>query len=261
MFVRVEDIDVHLQQSGPADGPALLLLHSLGTQGAIWDDQAEALAGRYRVIRPDFRGHGLTGVTPGPYAVEALARDILALMDRLPVPQAYVAGVSLGGLVAQSLAIQAPDRVLGLILVDTALALPPAQTWRDRASLVRSQGIEPLVEPVVARWVTAGSLATPAANGLRAMLRRTDPEGYAAAAEAVGAADFTEAARTIRAPTLVLVGDGDVATPPSSADALSRAIPGSRLEILADAAHIPTVERPEAVTAAMERFLGAPGCI
>ena len=257
MFVRVEDIDVHLQLSGAAGGEALLLLHSLGTQGAIWEAQATAFAERYRVLRPDFRGHGLTSVTPGPYAVETLTRDMLALLDRLSIAQAHVAGVSLGGLVGQSLATLAPGRVRSLILIDTALSLPPAQTWRDRAAAVRSQGIEPLVEAIVARWVTAESLATPEANGLRAMLRRTDPEGYAAAAEAVGAADLTSGASAIRAPSLVLVGDQDAATPKTSAEALSRAIAGARLEVIQNAAHIPTVERPQEVTASMVRFLAS----
>ncbi|MFC7555200.1 alpha/beta fold hydrolase [Pseudoroseomonas wenyumeiae] len=138
---------------------------------------------------------------------------MLALLDALGVQQAHVAGISIGGMVAQAMAALAPDRVRSLMLVDTALAIPPAGTWRDRAALVRAQGMAPLVEPVVARWVTAASLQSPAAQGLRAMLRRTDPEGYAGAAEAIAAADLTEATRGLRQPALVLVGDGDAATP------------------------------------------------
>jgi len=253
MFVRVGDLDIHVQVSGA--GAPLLLLHSLGTNLHIWDAQAEALSRHFRVIRPDLRGHGLTSVTPGPYSMAQFARDALGLLDALGVHKAHVAGISIGGLISQAIAHEAPGRVLSLGLVDTALAIPPAQNWHDRAALVRKEGMTPLVEAVVARWVTEPSFQTPAANGLRAMLRRTDPEGYAGAAEAIAAADLTEQTKKLRIPTLVIVGDGDLATPVSSAEALRDAIPGAALVVLDKAAHIPTVEVPEAVTAAMVAFL------
>ena len=255
MFIRANGIDIHLQQSGPDDGEVLLLLHSLGTQGAIWEAPAEAFSGRYRVLRPDLRGHGLTTVTPGPYSIEGLAQDMLALLDVLKVTHAHVAGVSIGGMVAQALAALAPERVRSLTLIDTALVIPPAQLWRDRAVLARTEGMAPLVEPVLARWVTEASLQSAEAAGLRAMLRRTDPQGYAGAAEAIAAADLTEASRRLRVPTLVLVGDSDVATPLSAAQALCAAIDGAALAVIADAAHIPTMEQPARVTSAMQRFL------
>jgi 3-oxoadipate enol-lactonase/4-carboxymuconolactone decarboxylase len=257
MFLHLNGIPLHVQQSGSKDAPVLLLLHSLGTQAAIWEPVDEALSSRYRILRPDFRGHGLSGVTPGPYTVDGLAEDMLALLDAVGVDAAHVAGISLGGLVAQAMACQAPARVRSLALIDTALALPPAQMWLDRAALVRRDGIEPLVEPVVARWVTEAALASLGAQALRSMLRQTDPEGYAAAAEAVGAADFTQRVSALSVPTLVLVGDGDLATPPTSAEALRDAIPGARIEVIPDAAHIPTMEQPEQVVAALRQFLAA----
>jgi 3-oxoadipate enol-lactonase / 4-carboxymuconolactone decarboxylase len=255
MFLRTGDLTVHLRVEGPAGAPALLLLHSLGTSLGIWDAQAEALQRSFRVIRPDLRGHGLTSVTPGPYDMDQLGRDALAVLDGLGIDAAHVAGVSIGGLIAQSLALQAPNRVRSLILVDTALAIPPREFWVERATRVRTEGLLPLMEGIVARWVTPPSLQAPDTDGLRAMLLRTPPEGYAGAAEAIANADFTDKSRAIAAPTLVVVGDGDQATPVASAQALQRAIPGARLEILPDAAHIPTVERPEAVLAAMQSIL------
>jgi 3-oxoadipate enol-lactonase/4-carboxymuconolactone decarboxylase len=255
MFLTVQDLTVHVQVEGPPGADAVLLLHSLGTNLHVWDEQARVLARQYRVIRPDLRGHGLTTTTPGPYAIEALARDALGVLDALGVEAAHVAGISIGGMIAQSLAAQAPQRVKRLALVDTALAIPPAQNWTDRAALVRADGMGAVVEAVVARWVTAPALHSPVAHGLRAMLLRTDPEGYAAAAEAIAAADLTATTRGLAVPTLVLVGDADAATPVASAEALRDAIPGAVLEVLADAAHIPTVERPEAVTEALARFL------
>lgn len=258
MFLRAGDLNVHVAVEGPPGAPALLLLHSLGTALEVWDAQAQALARAFRVIRPDLRGHGLTEVTPGPYTMQGLAGDALALLDALGIEAAHVGGISIGGMIAQAIAHRAPERVRSLILVDTAAAIPPAATWRERVSLVRREGTAALADAVLARWVTPGYAASPAAQGLRAMLLRTAPEGYAGAAEAIAGADLTEATRRIAAPTLVLVGDRDEATPVSSAEALCRLIAGARLEVLRDAAHIPTVERAEAVTAAMGAFLAAP---
>ena len=121
MFIRTHDLDIHVQLSGPPGAPPLLLLHSLGTSGHVWDDQADALSNSFRVIRPDMRGHGLTTVTQGPYSIAQLAGDALAVLEALGVTHAHVAGLSIGGLIAQQIAAQAPDRVSSLILVDTAM--------------------------------------------------------------------------------------------------------------------------------------------
>jgi 3-oxoadipate enol-lactonase len=255
VFLRPDDLTMHVRLDGPPGAPALVMLHSLGTDLNVWEPQANALSSRFRVIRPDLRGHGLTGVTPGPYTIAGMARDVLALMDALGVKQAAVAGLSIGGMIAQSLAAQAPDRVSTLILCDTALAIPPASSWHDRAAIVRLGGTDTLEDAIVSRWVTPAFLQTPEAQGLRAMLRRTSWEGYAAAAEAIAAADLTAETKTLRAPTLVLVGEHDASTPVSSAEALRDAIPGAHLHVIPGTAHIPTIERPEAVTEAIRHFL------
>ncbi len=255
MFIRANDLDIHVQISGPAGAPALLLLHSLGTSLHVWNDQAEALSASFRVIRPDLRGHGLTTVTQGPGTIAQLAQDALAVLDALDIQHAHVAGLSIGGLVAQSLAALAPDRVTSLILCDTAMVIPPPEGWHTRAALVREKGMQAVADPVMARWVTPGFMATPQAAGLRAMLLRTDPEGYAAAAEAIAAEDLTASSSALNVPTLILVGDQDLATPLASAEAMHTAIAGSTLVILKNAAHIPTIEVPHAVTQAISTFL------
>ena len=259
MFVRAGGITVHAQVDGPPGAPVLVLLHSLGTSLHVWDEQAAALAGAFRVVRADLRGHGLSEVTSGPYGMEQLADDVLAVLDALGVGQAHVAGLSIGGMVAQAVAHRAPARVASLILCDTAMAIPPAQLWRDRAALVRAEGMGAVADAVMARWVTPGFAGAPGAAGLRAMLLHTAPEGYAAAAEAIAAADLVERTRALRVPALVLVGDADEATPLASAQALQEALDAS-LVVLPGAAHIPTVEAPEAVTDAIRSFLlPAPG--
>jgi 3-oxoadipate enol-lactonase/4-carboxymuconolactone decarboxylase len=254
MFVNANGLIMHVQVDGPDAAPVLVLIHSLGTSGHVWDEQARALAGPFRVVRPDLRGHGLTGVTPGPYSIAGLAADVLAAMDAIGVGQAHIGGLSIGGLIAQSLAHQAPARAASLILCSTAMAIPPPQNWRDRAALVRSGGMEAVVDPVMARWVTPGFINDPAALGLRAMLLRTAPEGYAAACEALAAADLSADTAALRVPALVVVGDKDESTPPSLAETLRAAVNGS-LTILPGAAHIPTIEVPGLVTDAIRHFL------
>lgn len=246
---------VHVQLDGPADAPPLVLLHSLGTQAAVWEPQAEALAATTRVIRPDMRGHGLTEVTPGPYTIDGLAADTLATLDALGIHSFHLAGISIGGLIAQAIAARAPARIRALVLVDTALAIPPADLWRARAAQVREHGMPSITDPVLARWLTPARQTGPMASALRSMLLRTAPEGYAGAAEAIAAADQTAATKQIRLPTHVVVGEGDQATPVAAAQAIADAIPGATLTIIKDAAHIPTIEQADAVTAVLRLAL------
>ena len=255
MFVDLDGLTVHVRLDGQVGRPTLVLLHSLGTSLEVWDDQAEVLSTEFRVVRPDLRGHGLTGIGSGRFGIDEMARDVLAVLNSLGLDRVHLGGLSIGGLIAQSMAAQAPNRVLSLILCDTAMVFPPAQMWRDRAELARSQGLGVLEDGVLARWVTPSGLDTPGARGLRAMLRRTAAEGYAAAAEALAECDLSAQAAGLNMPALIIVGDQDQATPVSFAEAMHHAIEGSELVVLEDAAHIPTVECPAVVTTAMQRFL------
>lgn len=257
MFLLAGGHVTHVRVDGPAAGTPLLLLHSLGTSIEVWDAQARALAGPFRVIRPDFRGHGLTAEADGPYGIDDLAVDVLAVLDALNIGAAHVAGLSLGGMVAQAMAHRAPDRVLSLLLVDTAMVIPPAQGWFDRAALVRAQGLGVIADAVMGRWVTPGFLNEPAAHGLRTMLMRTPPEAYALAAEAIGRADLTPHTSALQITTTVIVGALDEATPVASAQAMATALQAT-LTVLPSVAHIPTIEAPDAVTAAMRAHLIPP---
>jgi 3-oxoadipate enol-lactonase/4-carboxymuconolactone decarboxylase len=255
MFIDVKGLTVHVLQDGPPGAPPLALLHSLGTNAHVWDDQVPELARSFRVIRPDLRGHGLTGCTPGPYSMGLLAADLAGLLDALGIERAHIGGISIGGLVAQAFAAAFGDRARSLILADTALAMPPAQSWTDRAARVRAEGTGAIADTVIARWVTPAFLDAPATAGLRAMLLRTPAEGYAAAAEAIAAADFSASTAALSLPALVIVGDQDQATPFAAAEALHRALTDSKLLVIEGAAHIPTVEKPDEITAAIRNFL------
>jgi 3-oxoadipate enol-lactonase/4-carboxymuconolactone decarboxylase len=258
MFIKVEDLTIHVLVEGPPGAPPLVMLHSLGTNAHVWDPQAAELSRSFRVIRPDLRGHGLTTCTPGPYSMALFAADLAGLLAALGIETCHLAGISIGGLISQAFAAAHPGRVASLMLVDTAMAIPPAQSWTDRAAKVRADGIGSIADAVLARWVTQAFMDAPETHGLREMLVRTPAEGYAAAAEAIAAADLTESSAKLQIPTLVVVGEQDLATPIASANALAGAIAGSALVIVEHAAHIPTVEKPAEVTAALAAFLTPP---
>lgn len=261
MFLHLGDIVVHAQVEGPpgaeALGPPVLMLHSIGTGLHLFDPQAEALARHHRVIRMDLRGHGSSGVTSGPYSMELHARDALALLDALGVPKAHVVGLSIGGRIAMQLAAMAPGRVASLVLMDTALEFPPPEAWQERIDAVLAHGSGVLADTVMPRWVLDPSQA--AAKGLRLMLERTDRHGYAGAAAALRDARAVEVAGKIACPTTIVVGDRDIATPVEMAEAVRDAVPGSRLVVLKEAAHLPTLEQPEQSTAAILGHLRALG--
>jgi 3-oxoadipate enol-lactonase len=255
MFVRANSLSVHVQIRGPVHAPALVLLHSIGTNLHLWDAQAEALADRYRVVQPDLRGHGLSSVPAGPYSMAQMAQDIEALLSALSIAQAHVAGVSMGGAVAMALAASSPRRVLSLILCDTAPSFAPAAFWEGRARAVRADGLEWLVEPALERWVSEGFRQGVEADGMRAMLRRTDPQGYAASAQALASCNLEGVATGLRMPTLVLVGENDLSTPVATARALCDSIPGAVLKLLPARAHIPQMEAPDHLNRLMGEFL------
>jgi 3-oxoadipate enol-lactonase len=255
-FALVKGLSVHYRVEGPAEAPPLLLIHSLGTTLEMWAPQATALAGKFRVISYDLRGHGLSEATDGPYTLDLLAGDALGLLDHLGLARAHVAGVSLGGMIAQTLGIASGDRVRSLVLGDTASVIGPRSNWDSRAAAIRADGMGSLVDAILSRWFTAGFIAAEPqiARGFGAMLLRMPAEAYISAACAVRDGDTTAELGRIGCPTLVLVGDEDVSTPPSAAEALKAGIPSAKLVVIENAAHIPTVERPDAVTSALLSF-------
>jgi 3-oxoadipate enol-lactonase/4-carboxymuconolactone decarboxylase len=252
MFLQLHDIAVHAVAEGPpptADSAPILMLHSIGTNLHVFDPQAATLARNHRVIRMDLRGHGLSGVTAGPVTMSRHAQDALALLDALGIQRAHVVGLSIGGRIAQQMAAEAPDRVASLVLMDTAAEFPPPEAWQQRIDIVSAQGMAGLVDMVMPRWVVDPSLAS--AQGLRRMLLGTDPQGYATSAAALRDARAAEVAGRIACPTTVIVGERDIATPPAMAQALCDMIPGAQLVAIPEAAHIPTLERADAVNAAL----------
>lgn len=246
---------------GPRDAPALILGPSLGTSLAVWDGPAAALARHHRVVRWDLPGHGRSpaGLLSEGATVADLADLVLAVADRLELTRFAHAGISLGGAVGAHLAVHHPERISSLALVCSSARFGEPEAWRERAALVRRAGTDPLAETAPARWFTPAFARTPAAaalvGGLVADQRTADPASYAACCDALAAFDLRAELHRITAPTLVIAGRDDTATPPPHARRLADGIPGSGLVELPGAAHLAPVERPQAVLDALRSHL------
>jgi 3-oxoadipate enol-lactonase len=217
----------------------------------MWDPQLPQLAHDHRVIRVDLRGHGRSSAPPGPYSIEELGQDVLALMDRLGLESVSFCGLSIGGMVGQWLAINAPDRVRALILIATSAYLPPAESWRERAAAVRQAGTPAVVaDTVIARWFTRAyaERRPEVVAHYREMICSVGAEGYAGCCEAIASMDLRDGVSQIAATTLVVAGAQDAVASPEHGAAIADAIPRARLDVLDPGAHLLSVERAAEVT-------------
>ncbi len=253
-------VEVSYTEDGPADAPVVVLSNSLGATRGMWDPQVPALAERYRVVSYDTRGHGDSPSPAGPYTLDDLVDDVVALLDRLGVRRAHVAGLSLGGMTAMRLAAREPARVDRLVALATS-AKPDPQGFLDRAAAARSGGTAPLAPTVVSRWLTPGYAAAhpDLVARLEAMIVAADDEGYALCCEVVAAVDLREDLARITAPTLVVSGAEDPALPPPHQQAIADGIAGSSLVSVSPGAHLPNLEQPLEVTGALLGHLDAAG--
>ena len=246
-------VALHHLLEGPEDAPVVVLANSLGTTLRVWDDQAPALQARFRLLRYDHRGHGGSPVPPGPYEIEDLGRDVLALLDRLDIERVSFCGLSIGGMVGMWLASEAPGRIERLVLCCTSALLGSPDMWSERAAKVRKNGLDAIAETVVERWFTpAFRESRPAAlEWAGRMLLGIPAEGYAGCCEAIRDMDLRSRLGEIQAPTLVIAGADDPAIPLDHAELIRDSIPDARLLVIPRAAHLANVEQPETVTRAI----------
>ncbi|QXI39463.1 3-oxoadipate enol-lactonase [Pseudomonas xantholysinigenes] len=244
--VQLADGVLHYQLDGPADAPVLVLSNSLGTDLRMWDEQVPIWTEHFRVLRHDTRGHGESLVTEGPYSIEQLGGDVLALLDALDIEQAHFVGLSMGGLVGQWLGINAGSRLLSLTLCNTAAKIASDEVWNSRIDTVLKGGRQAMLDlrdASIARWFTpAFAEARPAAaQRICQMLAHTSPEGYAANCAAVRDADMRDQLNHIQVPTLIVAGSADAVTTPAHGRFLQAGILGAEYIEFA-AAHLSNVE-------------------
>jgi len=256
LFAELPNGRMHYAWEGPIDAPVLVLSNSLGTDLSMWDVQMPTFVRHFRVLRYDTRGHGASAVTAASSALAGHGQDLIDLLDHLGVKRAHFCGLSMGGMIGMWLAAHAPAYLDRMILCSTAARIDPPDMWTARVAAVRAGGMGVIAEAVVARWFTAGFLAqSPAVVGdARRMLTRTPVDGYCACCTAIRDADLTADLSLIRAPTQVIVGVHDAATPPGDSQFVVSRIRGAGyLEL--DAAHLVNMEAA-AFTDAVVRFLG-----
>ena len=257
MKVSANGASIHYAVDG--HGPWLTLAHPLGADLTIWDDLLPELTAHFRVLRYDSRGHGRSEITPGPYSIGQLATDATALLNSLEIPSTHFVGISMGGAVAQQVALDAPERIASLTLIDTTSGYDDADAkqFLKRADKARSQGMKELAAGTMERWLGERfrKQHPHKTERIRALVEHADPEGFAAACEALAMFDVRTRLSEIDAPTLVLVGENDPSTPPAVARRIADGIAGARLEIVPDAAHLSIVEQKQLVTKALATFL------
>ncbi|CCQ15965.1 3-oxoadipate enol-lactone hydrolase/4-carboxymuconolactone decarboxylase [Rhodococcus sp. AW25M09] len=253
----------HERTEGPhPDSDTVVLIGSLGSDRSMWNPQVGSLSASAHVLAVDIRGHGQSPVPAGPYSIAELAQDVLTLLDSLALVRVHVVGLSIGGAIAQWIAIHRPERVRTLTLLCTSAKFGEPTQWTDRAATVRASGTSALADVALTRWFTAELLARDSdlAERHRRMIADTPDEGYAACCEALSQWDSRADLTRISAPTLVLAGLQDPATTPEDLLVIADGIAGSTYRVLDPAAHLANVEQAGPVTAAIATHIGSTAC-
>jgi len=247
---------IHAEIEGSDNAPVLMLSNSLGTNLHMWDDQVAPFTEHFRLLRYDRRGHGQSSVPKGPYTMERLGRDVLAVLDGLGVAKINWCGLSMGGMVGQWLGANAGNRVNKLILSNTSSYFPDKAMWNGRLQMVREKGLTGIVDANMERWFTKGfrERAPQEMKKMHDMFVATKLDGYIGCGEAVRDMDHRPLLPKIAAPTLVIAGKHDPATPLEGNEYIQKNIPGAKLAVL-DAAHIANVEQPQAYADTVLGFL------
>jgi 3-oxoadipate enol-lactonase/4-carboxymuconolactone decarboxylase len=259
-LIKANGVNLFYELTGPAGAPVVAFSNSIGSTLEMWDAEVAALAPRYRCLRYDARGHGRSETVDAPAMVEDLAADLAGLLAALGIAKAHVVGLSLGGMTAQAFALGYPERLDRLVLLATAARLASPADWVERAQRVRREGLGWLVDATMSpRWFTAAFAASSprVVAPVRQRFLATDPVGYAVACGVVARLDLLARIAGIAAPTLVIVGADDPATPVAMAEDIRARIPGAELVIL-PGAHLIAVEQPDAVNAHLTGFLDRP---
>jgi 3-oxoadipate enol-lactonase len=263
MFIENNGIRLHVKVDGVDHrlAPPVLLLHSLGTDLHIWDRVLTLLPEHLRYVRFDLRGHGKSDAPPGPYAMGALVSDAEAVLKALNIKDCLVVGLSLGGLVAQGLAIKRLDLVRAMALLDTAAKIGVPAVWADRIEQVRLGGMAAIADNAMERVFSRAFRTTPALTHWRDLLLAMNPDGWMGCAAAISGTDFYTPTSGLRLPVLGLVGSEDTTTPPDLVRETIALIPGSKFEIIRKSGHFPPIEDPIAVTEALLHFMTSVGHI
>ena len=263
-FVRNEGVQIAYRIDGGGAAasarPWLVFSHSLACDHTMWDPQVAAFARDFNILRLDTRGHGKSAAPSGEYTLEQLASDLKAVLDAAQIQRCHFVGLSMGGMIGQVAALRWPLRFASLTLADTSSRYPPQMrpVWDERIAAVKTPtGMNAIVAATLERWFTPGfrQLRPDELARIGAQIRATPVNGYIGCAHAISLLNLTDRLGAISSPALVIVGEEDRGTPPAMAEEIVRAIPGARMEVIANAAHLSNVEQPDRFNALLRSFL------
>lgn len=253
------DVQLNYRIDGDPNGAPVVFSNSLGTDYRLWDQILPLLPEGLRIIRYDKRGHGLSSCPDTPFTMGGLVRDVEQLLDHLEVKDCLFVGLSVGGLIAQGLAVKRMDLVRAMVISNTGAKIGTAQMWQDRIDGVRNGGVEALADSVMERWFSKPFRATPELVAWRNMLTRTPDEGYIGCSQAISGTDFYASTATLGLPTLAIAGSEDGATPPDLVRETAALIKGSKFHLVRGAGHLPCVEKPEEYAKVLSDFIRETG--
>jgi 3-oxoadipate enol-lactonase len=252
---KVNGTEIHYEMHGKQGSSWLILSHSLACTTRMWDPQVAAFKDRYCILNYDMRGHGKSAAPAGPYTLELLADDVLGLMKHLGIARATFMGLSIGGMIGQTLALKEPKRFDKMVLADTGHSQPPEalKQWEERIRIAQTQGMKALVPSTMERWFTPAFRESPQAKAIAKLIENTPVAGYVGCGQAIMKLNTTARLKEIRLPVLAIAGEADPAAPGTKY--VGENIPGAKLVMLAQAAHIANLEQPEKFNQALRDFL------
>ena len=254
-----DGISLFARSDGPDDGLAVVFANSLGTTLALWDLILPLLPQGLRIIRYDMRGHGQSDVPDAPYTMGQLVSDAEAVCDAHGVRDAMFVGLSVGGMVAQGLAVKRPDLIRAMVLSNTAAKIGNPKLWQDRIAHIRKNGLAAASDEIMKRWFSAAFYGTAQMVPWQRMVEATPVEGYCGICAAIAGTDFYTPTSGLRIPTLGIAGSEDGSTPPDLVRETVDLIPGSQFALIRRAGHIPCVEKPEEFAALLTAFIADTG--
>lgn len=259
MRVIAGDLHVNCQLSGPEGAPITVLSHSLASSGIMWEQQMPALVGGYRVLRYDTRGHGGSDAPAGPYTLDQLGDDAVALLDALDIERVHWIGLSMGGMIGQNVALRHPRRLLSLVLCDTTSRIPDEarSMWDERIAEAERNGMQGLCDATMERWFTPTFLDQGGAQlaCIRDQFLATPTSGYVGCCQAIRDLNYTDRLSTLTLPTHLIVGAEDPSAPPPASRTIQNVISGASLSVIDNASHLSNVEQPTAFNEALFGFL------
>lgn len=255
-FATIGNVTLHYADEGQTDRLALVFANSLGTDLRIWDKVIPHFTEKFRVVRYDKRGHGLSDCPPAPYTIHDHSHDLIGLLEHLSISEAILVGISVGGMIVMNTAIHQPERVKAMVLCDTAAKIGNDEMWNERINSLRAKGMAYLGDAILARWfVPSFQVDNPSAySGYRNLLTRMPVEGYTGTCEALRDADLREQTAMLTMKTLALCGEQDASTPPDLVRGLADALPSARFEVIPDAGHLPCIEQADLMAKLMMEF-------